>query len=129
MEHVRAGRHQVGCRPSRIVVTSRRAFTEPLSRALLSEDAGCRERAFALVVRLVKHAPTQAALLLPAFFESLHSARLPVRRTALANAHHFFVAAPEQAVQILTQLFQAGKHLTDEGRAAFVKILQRMHLT
>ena len=81
------------------------------------------------MVRLVKHAPLEANALLPAYLASLHSPRLAVRRSALANAHHFFVAAPEQAGPLMAQLLQAGKFLTAEARAAFAKVLQRVHLT
>ena len=93
------------------------------------EDASCRDKAYTLLVRLIKHAPKEAEPLLAAFFLSLRSSSIGVRRSALDNAHHFFLASSEHANDIISRVFSAGSVCPADAHTALAKILQRVHLT
>ncbi|XP_072029946.1 integrator complex subunit 1-like isoform X2 [Amphiura filiformis] len=83
-------------------------FVTELSRLLTSPHKDCRQQAFTLVIRYIRHDPSVASKFLPAYLDTLNSDVQEVIQTALKNLPEFTLLCQEHAELILQRAFSVG---------------------
>ncbi|XP_071797108.1 integrator complex subunit 1-like isoform X1 [Asterias amurensis] len=83
-------------------------FVVELSSQMTSCHKDCRQIAFTLVIRYIRHDPSVANKFLPAYMECLSSVDQEVVQTALKNLPEFTLLCQENAEVVLQKAFTVG---------------------
>ncbi|XP_038064280.1 integrator complex subunit 1-like [Patiria miniata] len=83
-------------------------FVTELSTQMTSCNKDCRQTAFVLVIRYIRHDPSVASKFLPAYMECLNSMDQEVVQTALKNLPEFTLLCQENAEVVLQKAFTVG---------------------
>ncbi|XP_064607195.1 integrator complex subunit 1-like [Liolophura sinensis] len=103
-------------------------YIEDLKRLLVVQNDRCRNTAFALLLRHIRHSPGSAPSVLPAFLHCLDSQSPDLINSALRNLPEFAVLCQGHACSLLQRAFTVGITTTVETHTYIAEALQLLNM-